>query len=44
MKKLIAVVVAMMLALAFTACAPDCTKDEKPWGDMMKAEVTVKEC
>ena len=30
MKKLIAVVVAMMLALAFTACAQEMKKDEMP--------------
>ena len=43
MKKLIAVVVAMMLALAFTACAQEMKKDEMPKDDMMKAEETEKD-
>ena len=43
MKKLIAVVVAMMLALAFTACAQEMKKDEMPKDDMMKAEGMPKE-
>lgn len=43
MKKLIAVVVAMMLALAFTACAQEMKKDEMPKDNMMKAEETEKD-
>ena len=43
LKKLIAVVVAMMLALAFTACAQEMKKDEMPKDDMMKAEETEKD-
>ena len=39
MKKLIAVVVAMMLALAFTACAQEMKKDEMPKDGMMKDEM-----